>query len=58
MAKILRWSCTWVVSLLIMMAGIGAVENPDNNILMGIAVLYGGMFLMVFATVKLSQRGG
>tara|TARA_E500000318_G_C3480731_1_gene180314 strand:+ start:352 stop:477 length:126 start_codon:yes stop_codon:yes gene_type:complete len=41
-----------------MMAGIGAVENPDNNILMGIAVLYGGMFLMVFATVKLSQRGG
>ncbi len=58
MAKILRWSCTWVVSLLIMMAGIGAVENPDNNILMGIAVLYGGMFLMVFATVKLSQQGG
>lgn len=58
MAKILRWSCAWVVSLLIMMAGIGAVENPDNNILMGIAVLYGGMFLMVFATVKLSQRGG
>lgn len=58
MAKILRWSCAWVVSLLIMMAGIGAVENPDNNILMGIAVLYGGMFLMVFATVKLSQQGG
>lgn len=58
MAKILRWSCAWVVSLLIMMAGIGTVENPDNNILMGIAILYGGMFLMVFATVKLSQRGG
>lgn len=58
MAKILRWSCAWVVSLLIMMAGIGAVENPDNNILMGISVLYGGMFLMVFATVKLSQQGG
>lgn len=57
MAKILKWAYLWVVSLVIMMAGIGAVENPDNPILMGIAVLYGGMFLMVFATVKMAQKG-
>lgn len=58
MAKILKWACLWTLSLVVMMAGIGAVENPENNILMGIAVLYGGMFLMVFATVKMAQRGG
>lgn len=58
MAKILKWAYLWVVSLIIMMAGIGAVENPDNPVLTGIAVLYGGMFLMVFATVKIAQKGG
>jgi drug/metabolite transporter (DMT)-like permease len=55
--KFLRWSYVWVLGLLIIMAGIGSVENPDNNLLTGVLVLYSGVFVLTVATVQLSKLG-
>jgi drug/metabolite transporter (DMT)-like permease len=55
--KFLRWSYVWVLGLLIMMAGIGSVENPNNNLWLGVLVLYSGVFVLGVATVQLSKLG-
>ena len=52
---VLRWACVWVISLVVMMAGIGAMENPENNLLVGLIVLYGGCGIMMWATVMLTK---
>ena len=55
MGKALKWAYVWVIGLLAMMAGIGSVENPENNLLVGVVVLYGGCGLMMWATVMLTK---
>mgnify|MGYP005988413829 CR=1 FL=1 len=55
--KFLRWSYVWVLGLLIMMAGIGSVENPNNNLWLGVLVLYSGVFVLGVATIQLSKLG-
>jgi len=55
--KFLRWSYVWVLGLLIMMAGIGSVENPNNSLLLGVLVLYSGVFVLSVATIQLAKLG-
>ena len=55
MGKALKWAYVWVISLVVMMAGIGSIENAENNLLVGVVVLYGGCGLMMWATVMLTK---
>ena len=53
MGKVLKWSSIWCFGLLTMVAGIGSVENPDNNLLIGASVTYLGCFIFVVATINM-----
>ena len=52
----LRWICVFWLGVLICFAAIGFIENPANNVFVGITVLYCGVFIFAVAGIKILQR--
>ena len=52
----LRWCFVFMLGIMICIAAIGFIENPVNNIFVGIIVLYSGVFIFAVAGIKLLQR--
>tara|TARA_E500000081_G_scaffold121860_1_gene126946 strand:- start:372 stop:518 length:147 start_codon:yes stop_codon:yes gene_type:complete len=46
-----------MLGLFVAFAGIGWVENPDNNLLAGVVVLYSGIFIFGVGAVQVMKRG-
>ena len=42
MTRFMMWCYTWVLGLVVMMAGTGAVENPNGHVVAGVVVMYTG----------------
>ena len=40
MTRFMMWCYTWVLGLVVMMAGTGAVENPNGHVVAGVVVMY------------------
>lgn len=47
MTRFMMWCYTWVLGLIVMMAGTGAIENPNGHLIAGIVVAYTGCGMMI-----------
>jgi len=57
MGNLLRWTSVTMLGLFVALAGIGWVDNPDNNLLAGVVVLYSGIFIFGVGAVQVMKRG-
>tara|TARA_R110001606_G_scaffold381222_1_gene542308 strand:+ start:1051 stop:1230 length:180 start_codon:yes stop_codon:yes gene_type:complete len=57
MGNLLRWASVTMLGLFVAFAGIGWVENPDNNLLAGVVVLYSGIFIFAVGAIQVMRRG-
>ena len=57
MSNLLRWASVTMLGLFVALAGIGWVENPDNNLFAGVVVLYSGIFIFAVGAVQVMKRG-
>lgn len=51
------WVFVFILGILMMMAGIGWLENPHNNLITGVIIMYSGTFVLFVGGVKLTKRG-
>ena len=58
MGRLFFWCWVFWLGLLIAVAGMNYVEQPSNNIWMGVLILYSGIGILCTATVQLVRRGG
>ena len=56
MTRFMMWCYTWVLVLVVMMAGTGAVENPNGHVVAGVVVMYTGCGMMIVATIQLVRK--
>ena len=52
----LKWCFVFMLGIMTCMAGVEFIENPVNNIFVGIIVLYSGVWIFAVAGIKLLQR--
>jgi len=57
MGNLFKWASVAVLGLFCAFAGIGWVENPDNNLLAGVVVLYSGIFIFAVGAIQVMRRG-
>ena len=50
------WAIVWVISLIGMAASAGFVEDPNNSLLLGVAIMYSFCGLMFYATIQMVRR--
>jgi len=50
------WGFVFCLGLLMMMAGIGWLENPHNNLITGVIIMYSGTFVLFVGAVKIARR--
>ena len=55
MGNLLRWASVSLLGLFVALAGIGLVENPSNNLLTGVVVLYSGIFIFIVGTLQMTK---
>ena len=53
---IIVWSIVWVVSLIGMAASAEFVEDPNNNLLLGVVIMYSFCGVMLYATIQMVRR--
>ena len=51
----LRWICVFWLGVMICLAAIGFIEDPANNVFVGVTVLYCGVFIFAVAGIKILQ---
>ena len=59
MVSIFKWAAVAVLGLMVMLAGVGLVENPPfttGHMLTGIVVLYSGCGIFCIAAVQMIRR--
>ncbi len=47
---------TFWLGIMIAFAGCNYSENPDNNLLLGMCIIYTGAGIAFFATIQLAKR--
>lgn len=50
------WSFVVFLGLMIAAAGASYTENPNNNLWVGIGILYGGMGMLVYGVIQMVRR--
>ena len=50
------WGFVFCLGILMMMAGIGWLENPHNNLITGIIIMYSGTFVLFVGAIKIARR--
>ena len=50
------WSFVVFLGLMIATAGAGSAENPDNNLWVGVGILYTGMGMLFYGVIQMVRR--